>query len=595
MPDMDRRTFLAGTAAAATTAAVATTRAGAVVKKVSVGAAGAADPRFAGARHAAVLGGGCGGLSAAHELIERGFTVDIYERYPVAGGKCRSIPSTGTGSGGRADLPGEHGFRFFPGYYRHVIDTMARIPYGSNRNGVKDNLTFGETARFSRKDALDVPFPYKKLLTINPITDLPQALIGLLGVIPGLQLNELLYFATRLTEFVTSCDARRDNQYDKLSWWDFVQAERFSPLYQNLLTRSLTRNLVAAQAEQASTRTIGLQATRILVGNILFSMYDEASRLLNAPTTEAWIDPWLTYLKGKGVRWFPDTAVEGLELSDGTVSGVRVRGGGQATTVTADVYVLAIPVEGARHLLGAPFRALDPGLTALDGLFPDWMTGVQFFLSRSLPIAKGHVTYVDSPWALTSISQGQFWNRDLSTYGNGTVRDVVSVDVSNWGAPGVLFGKTARDCTRDEIFAEVWQQMKESLNEDGIILRDSDVVDRFLDPAIEFGPDGTPVDNAEPLLINTVDSWAKRPDAVTKIPNLVLASDYVKTNTDLATMEGANEAARRAVNGVLDVTGWSGARARIWTIPEPPLFAFARAEDGFRYALGLPHKLSDRR
>ena len=25
-------------------------------------------------------------------------------------------------------LPGEHGFRFFPAYYRHVTDTMARIP-----------------------------------------------------------------------------------------------------------------------------------------------------------------------------------------------------------------------------------------------------------------------------------------------------------------------------------------------------------------------------------------------------------------------------------------------------------------------------------
>ena len=25
-------------------------------------------------------------------------------------------------------LPGEHGFRFFPGFYKHVIDTMRRIP-----------------------------------------------------------------------------------------------------------------------------------------------------------------------------------------------------------------------------------------------------------------------------------------------------------------------------------------------------------------------------------------------------------------------------------------------------------------------------------
>ena len=51
--------------------------------------------------------------------------------------------------------------------------------------------------------------------------------------------------------------------------------------------------------------------------------------------------------------------------------------------------------------------------------------------------------------------------------------------------------------------------------------------------------------------MNTVDSWRRRPDAVTRIPNLFLASDYVKTHTDLATMEGANEAARRAVNGIL--------------------------------------------
>ena len=38
-------------------------------------------------------------------------------------------------------------------------------------------------------------------------------------------------------------------------------------------------------------------------------------------------------------------------------------------------------------------------------------------------------------------------------------------------------------------------------------------------------------------------------------PNLFLAADFVRTHTDLATMEGANEAARRAVNGILAATG----------------------------------------
>ena len=80
-----------------------------------------------------VLGGGVGGLSAAHELIERGFEVTVYETRDRAGGKARSMPVPGSGSGGRPDLPGEHGFRFFPGFYRHLPDTMRRIPYGGQR------------------------------------------------------------------------------------------------------------------------------------------------------------------------------------------------------------------------------------------------------------------------------------------------------------------------------------------------------------------------------------------------------------------------------------------------------------------------------
>jgi len=46
----------------------------------------------------AILGGGVAGLSAAHELAERGFSVDVYERKPVFGGKARSIPVRGPAS-----------------------------------------------------------------------------------------------------------------------------------------------------------------------------------------------------------------------------------------------------------------------------------------------------------------------------------------------------------------------------------------------------------------------------------------------------------------------------------------------------------------
>src|SRR5262245_64420487 len=91
------------------------------------------------AMHVIVIGGGVAGLTAAHELSERGAAVTVYERRPDWGGKARSQFVPGTAAGGRKPLPGEHGFRFYPRFYKHVIDTMHRIPVGGGRS-VADRL-----------------------------------------------------------------------------------------------------------------------------------------------------------------------------------------------------------------------------------------------------------------------------------------------------------------------------------------------------------------------------------------------------------------------------------------------------------------------
>ena len=179
------------------------------------------------------------------------------------------------------------------------------------------------------------------------------------------------------------------------------------------------------------------------------------------------------------------------------------------------------------------------------------MNGLQFYLRRDLPIAHGHVIHIDTEWALTSVSQIQFW-RSVSPdqFGDSDVRGIISVDISDWEAPGSS-GRAAIQCSREEVIREVWEQLKRSINIDRELLRDEDLHSWFLDPDIQTDPAHPRLlENVEPLLVNLVDTWTLRPEATTAIPNLFLASDYVRTHTDLATMEGANEAARRAVNGI---------------------------------------------
>lgn len=90
------------------------------------------------------------------------------------------------------------------------------------------------------------------------------------------------------------------------------------------------------------------------------------------------------------------------------------------------------------------------------------------------------------------------------------------------------------------------------------------------------------------MFINTKGSWSDRPEAVTALQNLFLASGYVRTHTDLATMESANEAARIAVNGILDATQSTSSRCDIWKLYEPPILAPLRLLDRIRWVLERP-------
>ena len=534
-----------------------------------------------------VLGGGVAGMSAAHELIERGFEVEVYEkRKDIPGGKARSVPVPDSATGGRKPLPGEHGFRFFPGFYKHVTDTMSRIPFGENERGVFDNLVPANEVMLAREGKTPVVtltrFPHSA-------ADLKVLFDALFRSDLGLTKEDKEFFAARVWQLMTSCRERRVDEYERIGWWQYTAADSHSKAYQTLFTQGLTRTLVAAKAKEASTKTGG----DIFI-QLLFNMADpmiQTDRVLDGPTTDRWLDPWLDYLLKKGVDYRFDCRLKGFETGGGKITGAWVAEGSQpARLVTGDYFIAAVPVEVAAPLISEDLLKLDASLASIKQLKRDvsWMNGLQIYLNETVEINRGHVIYADSQWALTSISQVQFWKDfDVSQYGDGTVKDILSVDISSWDTPG-LNGKAARDCTTNqEVFDEVWQQLKTSLNVGGHQrLRDDQVVTWYLDDDIRFFKKHTK--DTEPLLVNKVNTWDLRPDAHTGIPNLFLASDYVKTYTDLATMEGANEAARRAVNGILDASGSSESLCKLWQLHEPWALSLLRWYDGRRYRQGLP-------
>ena len=335
---------------------------------------------------------------------------------------------------------------------------------------------------------------------------------------------------------------------------------------------------MAATPKEASTEVGGTVLTELIFATTRPGT--SGDRLLNGPTNDVWLRPWLAYLRKKGVDYHLEAEVVGIDCVDGRIAGVTVSEGGTTSTVTGDYYIAAMPVERMALLLTDTMVAADPILAGIRTLAGDvaWMTGIQFYLDRQVDIIQGHVTYIETPWALTSISQAQFWSKyELADYGDGTVRDILSVDISDWDTPGILDHEPEVECARPDpetgglissqgrhrlpadccterqIADDVWAQIKGCVNVDGHeVLTDEMLRGWYVDRDIKRV--GRQLENAEPLLVNKAGRWAIRPTADTGIPNLFLASDYIRTNTNLATMEAANEAARRAVNGIIDAS-----------------------------------------
>jgi hypothetical protein len=337
----------------------------------------------------AIFGAGIGGLTAAQELAERGFNVHVFERqswsYPggLAGSQWhtsdrikamfRALYGPNDTRLGPAPLtaaveaklrksareerktqaaaaeernfkfPAEHGFRFFPGFYCHVIDTMKRIPIWDRLDlpdVFPDKQHFANPDRRQQREADFFRPPFRvadNLVTTNKcglafgdgfrllIYDRRQPksgagafsmlLLWLFGL--GHEARDFGLMAARMYQYLTSCRERRLVEYERMSFWDFIGAEQTSPRMRDHLGR-YTRMLSAMDARLADARTVMNVLIRMVLDQS--TMGQTTDRVLNGPTSERWIIPWVTHLRERlGVKFHWNAELVKFVVEDGRV------------------------------------------------------------------------------------------------------------------------------------------------------------------------------------------------------------------------------------------------------------------------------------
>ena len=501
-------------------------------------------------------------------------------------------------------VPGEHGFRFFPAFYRHLRDTMRRTPiadaevaFVETMRSVHDNLVSTSIERFSPADRLPFEMPRHRLGSLQELFDLVVRMFQATGYTR----QDVQQLMVKIFKFLTSCPERRAKEYENVSWWDFIEGDRLSPRMQAHL-QSMPQLLVAMSARESDARTFGDVVAQLLKDQVLLDPRTDG--LLNGPTTEAWFANWRRYLEHQGVRFRRGT-LTGFHLWSGQLWPTALvlvrRDDGteewRKRIIIRDYTVVAVPPQAIQSIIRADDR-LDRGdfqkirrfdLGNTDVASPTGalrhMTGIQYFLPAEFKMVEGHSVYPDAPWRLSSVFQTQFWHRRRGWWDG--YRGVLSAVLCDWGRPGRR-GVPAWALSPDEIAREVWEQILETIPAEQRPHVPHPLLYHF-DERMEERAGG--YHNTSPLLINRPGEFPERPGELGELGydthgswRVVFAGNLMQTHTRMTTMESANESGRHAVNAILEREGFQGDRCTIEPVEDHEL-------DELRYFVDLDRAL----
>ena len=565
-------------------------------------------------------------------------------------------------------LPGEHGFRFFPAFYRHVFDTMKRTPLLAavprTPMRIADVTAFADQAGASREPGdvrnLDADYVETGRTAFDQlVATTSQALafndgIADVDVIPrrriqsvevlrsalrmflskmGFTLDDMSKLSLKLAKYMTSSSSRRKEQYEKQSWWDFIEGDALTVEGQARMD-AWPRALVAMSSREADARTQGNVIVQLLLDQIVERDYTDGT--LSGSTTDAWLTPWRTFLEqSQGVK-FLRGKLTGFHIDDDEVGVVADTdpflelGVGtwvvatsllEAKQIATNIAGLRDPraVNSATVMALKKFDAETPTTASPKGSLKH-LVGIQFYFSEDVQWVNGHIYFPDSEWELTAISQAKFWKRQ-DNFRDGYY-GTLSVCIGNLGAEAGEDSPVRRKCAwdlgKDDIAKETWRQISAALSGKVVAHQGEFLMPRGgLPEPIAYHLDDNLVGepgsrtNLSPLLVNKPGLWDRRPGFVEQPENaipvyevvldrIVFAGTYMQTLTRLTTMEAANESGRHAANTILlagdriqEVAARRGNLCPVWDPEDNELedLGFLKEIDQKLMDRGLPHFL----
>ncbi len=346
--------------------------------------------------HVVIAGAGIAGLTAATLLAEAGLRVTLCEAAPEAGGKAKSLR--------RPDgHPTEHSLRIYSDHYQTLLSLLSRIPNGEGQT-ILDNLVRIGSVRVTSEGLIgrpDPPSPLTRKPRKGPlgrgvaavrrsIGQLRKIVVRSLMLFVGLRRrgvgrSEIVRYLFAHLRLLWMCEDRVRAELCDISYEKYLGFDRVSPQARAFFS-AIPRILAAARpaAEAGAILPMVLKAlfhfTTSPCG--LESASLTTAMMMNGPTSERLIDPWLKYLRERGVDIQFNARIDDLVFTEGLVSSLITADGRR---LDCDYAVLALPYLVLRRLAGqSEARKHLPHLAESHCIEMESSNGMQCFL-RDLP------------------------------------------------------------------------------------------------------------------------------------------------------------------------------------------------------------------
>lgn len=233
-------------------------------------------------------------------------------------------------------LPGEHGYRYFPAYYRHLFNTMKRTPILDTRGEETGETAFSQLltpppTEISFRDD-DTKIHRIARRRYGSFKEAREAIDTMLEH-AGMTSKDVQRFMLRMFVFLTSSKGRRET-WQNQTWMEFLDGveppvpfpdsrfNRAPDVFEGskfsrdaiALISGTARSLLAMDSDEADAYSYGLNACQLLLDFLKDGRGTDMT--LNGPTSYSWLDPWKSYLKRQGVQFFVGELVGMVQNKD---------------------------------------------------------------------------------------------------------------------------------------------------------------------------------------------------------------------------------------------------------------------------------------